>query len=96
MQCTVLTLLAMLVNLLRGTPKFESIIGLSMCGWISWLILIIFITTCVTCTYHNVTSILKEQELKKKYGKFTDSEKWMNRGNLPLMLGLALIASFIG
>lgn len=43
-----------------------------------------------------MTSILYELELKRKLGKLHESEKWMTWGNLPLLLGLALIASFIG
>ena len=47
-------------------------------------------------TYYNVTSIIKELELKEKLGKLHDSEKWMTPRNLPLLLSLALVAAFIG
>jgi len=43
-----------------------------------------------------VTQILKELALKENFNRLHESEKWINRKNMPLLLSIALIASFIG
>ena len=60
MQNLLLISLSFAVNLLRGTPKFESIIGLSVCGWQSFCILAVFIVVSIVMTVLNTMQIWKE------------------------------------
>lgn len=88
--------LSLLVNLLRGTPKFESIIGLSSCDWESLCILAAFFVVCVLVTWYNIRAIVKEQALKQKFGKFHKSQEVYSRPNLPKLLFMSFISAFIG
>lgn len=96
LQCTVLTMLSIGVNLLRGTPKFPSVIGLSTCSPLSWSVLGVFIVICIATTIFNIRSIRKETALKEKFVCLHESEKWVVNGNLPILIALALLSSFIG
>lgn len=44
----------MLVNMLRGSPKNDSIIGLEKCGTSSWLLLVSFVILLLFITWWNV------------------------------------------
>ena len=96
LQCFVLSLLSITVNLLRGTPKFDSIIGLKGCNAVSWVILAIFITLCGFVTFFNIRAIRKENSLKEKFGVFHESEKYLSNKNLPCLLILAFLCAFVG
>ena len=91
-----LAIIAIAVNLIRGTPKFDSVVGLSTCEAASWLILIGFVIICIALTTYNVRTIFKQVALKDKLGKLHSSEEWMTPKNLPKMLAGSLISGFIG
>lgn len=96
LQCFVLSLLSVIVNLLRGTPKFDSIIGLKGCNALGWVILAIFIIVCGIVTFFNIKAIRKENLLKEKFGCFHESEKYLSNKNLPCILILAFLCAFVG
>ena len=60
MECIILTLLSVIVNLIRGSPKFPSIVNMSLCSWTSWMILAAFVVICLARNYYNVVQIMKE------------------------------------
>eukprot|EP00347_Sterkiella_histriomuscorum_P009630 403340471 len=55
------------VNLLRGSKKFPSIIGLQKCGILDWTILALFLIMCACICIFSVRKVVKEQGLKAKY-----------------------------
>ena len=85
-----------MVNLLRGTPKFDSIIGLSTCEWKSWLILIIFIIISIALTYFNVRQIFQEVALKKRFDKLHESEEYFQPKVLPFLIFMSFMSGFVG
>ena len=85
-----------LVNLFRGTPKFDSIIGLSTCEPLSFGILAIFVVTCIVLTVFNVRSIFGQLALKRKYEMLHKSEEWMVSKNLTFMLVAAFFSGMFG
>ena len=91
-----LSLLAIAVNLIRGTPKFPSFLGLSTCEGSSWLVLVVFIVICIALTACSVGNIFKEVALKKKLGMLHSSEEWMTPRNLPKMLIGSFLSGFVG
>lgn len=86
----------MLVNLLRGTPKFDSIVGLSTCEWRSWLILLAFIVISSAFTWCNVRQIWRNIELKTRFDRLDPSEEYLTPGVLPKLLFASLMSGFIG
>ena len=88
--------LAFAVNLLRGTPKFESVVGLSTCDWKSFTILAVFILISVLLTAFNIHQIRKEQDLKRKYGKLHPSELYLTGKNLPRLVLMSFVSAFLG
>lgn len=64
----------MVVNLLRGSPKNESIVGLNQCGAASWGLLGAFIILCLFVTWWNVVQVLRENEIKRKHGALCPSD----------------------
>ena len=85
-----------LTNILRGTPKFKSILGLSTCEGLSFGILAGFITICVLMTVYNLKANFREQQLKQKYGKLHKSEEYLQPKRIPYLLILAFLSAFIG
>ena len=69
--------LEIFIMLLRGTPKFESVIGLSSCEMMSWMLLAVFVIVCIILTIFNVRSVVWEKDLKQRLGKLHSSEEWM-------------------
>lgn len=59
--------LALVVNMLRGSPKVPSIIGIPKCGDLDWAILLAFIFVALVTTQSNVERARRTQQLKKKY-----------------------------
>ena len=89
-------MLQIVVNLFRGTPKFDSLIGLSTCDWDSWLILIIFIIISIVLTYFNVRQIFQEVELKKRFNELHESEEYFQPKVLPFLIFMSFMSGFIG
>jgi len=56
-KVTCLTLLSMFINLLRGSPSRESIIGLDPCGVESWSILIAFFVICILSIWEAIKTV---------------------------------------
>ena len=96
-QTISLTLLCIVINLIRGTPKFDSIIGMDTCGITSWSILAIFILFCLVVTWFNVREVRAEQILKLKYNVgVSKSEPKLTDKNLAIILSMGFLSSFIG
>ena len=66
-----------LTNVLRGTPKFESVLGLSTCEASSFAILGAFILICILLTTYNLRMNFREIRLKSKFGKLHKSEEYL-------------------
>lgn len=88
--------LCIAVNLLRGTPQFDSSIGLETCEPMSWGVLVVFVITCAIMAFRSARRIWYQQALKEKFGKLHESELFLCRKNLPFMLGTAFMSGFIG
>lgn len=56
----ILTLIAIGVNLIRGTPNFDSIVGLDTCGMESWSLLIGLTILCILLTLVNFREVKAE------------------------------------
>ena len=82
--------------MLRGTPKFDSVLGLSTCEGLSWAILGGFILIGVLMTVYNVRDIFRENALKMKYGQLHESERFLCGKNLLFILSLAMLSGFVG
>ena len=91
-----LTGLCFLVNILRGTPNFPSIVGLSTCEASSWAIMTAFILIAIAITCHNIRIIMHEIALKEKFGVLHESESWMKPRNLPFMIIASFMSGFVG
>lgn len=63
-QILVLTLVAFSVNLLRGSPKTESLIGIATCSPLSLSMLGGIAVLCLLVTWYNVRVVRYEQALK--------------------------------
>lgn len=97
LQTIMLTTLSMVVNLLRGSPKNESIVGMDTCGASSWSILIAFIILCLVVTWVNVRSVRREVAVKKKHGALCDSDIDVTQGKtLVYILAMSFVGSFLG
>lgn len=87
----------MLINLIRGSPKNESIIGMNKCGTASWSLLAMFIVLCLFLTYFNVKKVRHEDALKRRLNATVTSDINVNdRGTLIFILSLAFVGSFFG
>ena len=61
-HCTALFIVSVsqLVNLIRGSPRRESIIGIEKCGKVDWLILINYCLFIICMTTYAVIKVKKE------------------------------------
>ena len=57
-----------MVNLLRGSRKFESTIGIQRCSQTDWIILTTFLIYCLVLSGLATRKVLREQRLKDKLG----------------------------
>lgn len=60
-----LLLIVMLLSFLRGSPKFDSIIGLSYCGVGYWGVYILTLVFCLLIFFMNRTLIRKNNQVKE-------------------------------
>ena len=87
----------MVINLIRGSPKNESIVGLDSCGATSWSLLVGFILFCGLVTWYNVRQVLREVQIKRKHGALVDSDIDVTDGRtLAYILVMSFIGSFLG
>ena len=87
----------MVVNLIRGSPKNDSIVGLDKCGATSWSLMVGFIVFCLLITWLNVRAVQKEVSLKQKYGKTCQSDIDVNDSRtLAYILIMSFVGSFLG
>ena len=87
----------MLVNLIRGSPKNDSIVDLDKCGAPSWLLLAGFIILCLLVIWYNVKVVRKELSLKKKYNATCPSDIDLSSNRiLTKMLVFSFLAAFFG
>jgi uncharacterized membrane protein YfcA len=94
-----LTGLSVIVNLVRGSPDFKSIVGFSRCGSKDWSVLVAFICLCLLVCYKNVWELLREQRLKIKYNKGLCKSDLMLEGensNKWLVLFMGFVGSWVG
>ena len=96
MQNFVLAVLSVSVNMLRGTPKFDSLIGIESCDLNSWLILAAFFAVCIVLTVINIKQVNRERFLRVKFGMLRESQIWMEMKNMPSLLIFSFLAAFIG
>jgi len=76
-QCVTLALIGLVIimNLLIGSSKKESIIGIKDCGSWYWIIQVLFIIVCCIVTYFMVIYNKREQDLRMKYNiNYVDGE----------------------
>lgn len=57
---------SVIVNLLRGTSKIDSVIGIERCSTIDWIIFAFFLLYSFSITYIAVVRVRKEQIIKKR------------------------------
>ena len=87
----------MLVNLLRGSPKSDSIVGMNTCSAESWSLLVCFIILLLVITWYSVREVRKEMTLKSKYGALCDSDIGVHETKtLVYMLAWSFVASLLG
>ena len=92
-----MTAFSILINLVRGSPKNESIVGMDKCGGGSWSLLIAFIVLCLAITWLNVKSVKREVELKKKAGASVPSDiDFSDNKTLAFTLVMSFVGSFLG
>ena len=58
--CFICLIGMVLVNLLRGSKRFESVIGLERCSIGDWAILLSFFLLCTTITIHSIRKVVYE------------------------------------
>jgi len=87
----------MVVNMMRGSPKNESIIGMEKCGASSWILLASFLVICVLLTWYNVREVRREDALKRKLNAQVASDINVNNTRtLVFIVAMAFIGSFLG
>ena len=87
----------MVVNLIRGSPKNESIIEMDTCGAASWSILVGIILLCGLVTWYNVRQVRREMLIKKAFGALCASDiDVLDRNTLIYILIMSFIGSFLG
>ena len=97
LQTFLLTGLSMVVNLVRGSPKNKSIIGMDTCGAASWSLLFGFIILCGLVTWYNVKQVRREVLLKRRHEALCDSDiDVTDRKTLAYILVMSFIGSFLG
>ena len=98
-QVILLTGLSVIVNLVRGSPDFESIVGFSRCGSKDWGVLVAFIVLCLLVCWKNFQELLHEQRLKTKYNKGLCNSDILLEGensNRMNVLVMGFVGSWIG
>jgi len=63
-----LVMTSLMVNLIRGSPKTESIVGLEKCGVADWSIFTAFFVLVLVVSFLQIRRIKKEQALKEEVG----------------------------
>ena len=87
----------MVINLIRGSPKNDSIAGIDKCGALSWSLMFGFIIFCLIVTYFNFRAVQKEFTLKQKFGKTVPSDININdQKTLAFILIMSFVGSFLG
>lgn len=97
-QILALTLVAFSVNLIRGSPKTESIIGIGTCSPLSLSMLGGIAVLCLLVTWYNVRAVQYEQALKKKFNNvgLTKSCLILDGNMTWYVLSMSFIGSFFG
>ena len=87
----------MFVNLIRGSPKHESIVGLQTCGGASWSILVGFVLLCGLITLYSIRSVRREYLVKKEMGALCPSDiNVLDKKTLAYILSMSFLGSFLG
>ena len=80
---------------MRGSGK-NSIIKITPCSVVGWLLLVIFICICSFCTFFGIKKVNGEQELKKKVGKgFAKSDVKFERAIVGKLVIFALLGGWV-
>ena len=96
-QILVLTLIAFSVNLIRGSPKTDSIIGIDTCSPISFSLLGLIAVLCLLVTWYNVRVVQYEQSLKLKYSAGLTNSCLILKDNMTwYVLAMSFVGSFFG
>ena len=65
--CAILLVCIILLNSLLPSSTEESPIGIKLCGWIYWIIVVLFLVVCGLMTWVSIKINSAEQKLKMKY-----------------------------
>jgi uncharacterized membrane protein YfcA len=57
-----------IVNVLRGSTRYHSIIGLERCSYADWSLFATFLIVCGIVSSYQIMTVRKEQHLKDKVG----------------------------
>ena len=92
-----MTIVVIAINLVRGTPKVESVFGIDECGALSWSLLGCFTILCLVIVYYNTQQVYDEQQLKLKYNVgLCKSDLVMDKKNITTTLTVGFMCSFVG
>jgi uncharacterized membrane protein YfcA len=69
LTCLVVLISQIIISLLRGSSALPSIVGISRCGVLDWLLFSLYIIICGAVTVVAVKRIIAEQALKNRVGK---------------------------
>lgn len=94
--CLCLICTVLLMNLIIGSSKMPSIVGLKDCGVAYWGIQAVFIIACFVITYFMVKLNQKEQALRRKYNvNYVEGEILFEGKVLTHLLLIGLIGGFV-
>ena len=90
-----ITLVSLAVNLLRGSRKTPSIIGITKCGMLDWSIFLAFIIIALTLSYIGVRINKREQRLKELGGATCQSDLKYRGRPLFYLLFFAFVGGWV-
>ncbi len=56
------------VNVLRGSTRYHSLIGIRRCAPLDWFLLASFLILCAIVSFFSIRTVKQEQQLKIKVG----------------------------
>jgi len=94
--CLSLIGVVILMNLIIGSSKKASIVGIKDCGFLYWFIQVLFIILCCVITYFMVKYNKRQQDLRKKYNiNYTEGEVLFEGFVLNKLLLIGFLGGFV-
>jgi hypothetical protein len=94
--CLSLIGVVILMNLIIGSSKKASIVGLKDCGFWYWAIQVLFIILCCVITYFMVIYNKRQQDLRKKYNiNYVEGEVLFEGVVLKKLLLIGFLGGFV-